>query len=73
MVEMIKGDRIVFAYLFPILLFNSDGDYMDETSKTHQIQYTTLIEEHFVKQLKNNRSLVSKRLGVTIEVVQFLQ
>ncbi len=63
----------MFAYLFPILLFNSDVEYIDGRAQTHQLHYMTMLEEHLVTQLKNHRKLVSERLGATLEIIEYLQ
>ena len=61
----------MFTYLFPILLFNSDGMNIGEKSKTHQLHYMELLEEYLVTQLKNDRKLVSKKLGITSEMLYY--
>ena len=59
----------MFAYLFGILLFNSDRKDNDAMANKNQLHYTTLLEKYLLTQLKNNRELVSQRLGVTIEMI----
>ena len=61
----------MFTYLFPILLFNSDGMDIDEKIKTHQLHYMELLEGYLVTQLKNDRKLVAKRLGITSEMIYY--
>ena len=68
-VELINGDRKMFTYLFPILLFNSDGMDIGEKTKKHQLHYMELLEKYLVTELNNNRKLVSKRLGTTSEMI----
>ena len=61
------------VYLFPILLFNGDGEHNDGSTQTHQLYYMALLEEYLVKQLENNRKLISERLGVTVQIIDYLQ
>ena len=61
----------MFAYLFPILLFDSYGVDIGEKTNTHQLHYMELLEEYLVTQLKNDRKLVSKRLGTTSEMIYY--
>ena len=61
----------MFTYLFPILLFNSDGMDTGQKTKIHQLHCMELLEEYLVTKLKNNRQLVSKKLGITSEMIYY--
>jgi hypothetical protein len=42
-----------------------------EKIKTHQLHYMELLEGYLVTQLKNDRKLVAKRLGITSEMIYY--
>ena len=51
------------------MLFNSDEMNIGEKTQKYQLHYMELIEKYLVTELKNDRKLVSKRLGTTSEMI----
>jgi len=73
-VELIDGDRNIFGFLFPIMLFDTTGATdVDETVFEHQLRHMQLLEEFLLIQLKGDRELAAVRLGMANELSYYLQ
>ena len=63
----------MFLFLFPILLFNGNGEDMGEDCTTPQLHYMALLEEYLLIEFRFDRELVSRRLGFTTEMISYLK
>ena len=74
-VDLIGGDRKVFLFLFPILLFDNNGtkDVNIGGSSSYQQHYIRLFEDYLLTNMKSNSKQFKFKFDSAINMKHYLQ
>ena len=74
-VDLISGDRKVFLFLFPIVLFDNNGskDVNVRGASLYQQHYIRLFEDYLHTSMKSNAKKLKSRLASAINMKHYLQ
>ena len=74
-VDLINGDKNVFLFLFPILLFNNHGgkDVNIGGLSSNQEQYQHLFEDYLLMKMKNNSRSLNAKLNIAMNLKIYLR
>ena len=73
--DIFTKDRRILMFLFPIILFNSTGEesMIVKNASGHELNYMHLLDRYLLFHFKGNHALAAKMLGITIEILDFIQ
>ena len=74
-VDLISGDRKVFLFLFPIVLFDNNGakEVNVGRSSSYQQYYIRLFEDYLHTSMKSNAKQLKSRFACAINMKHYLQ